>query len=181
MTTARFDELRANAESQTDLLSPTDVVECLDEIARLSALVYVPGSFQCPKCKFSLTKAVLYVKSGTIGVGHHCDEKCPNDGTAMEPVTWEADARQMAELMPELAHLRKLRDVGEKMARLTMPQPIDELHEDDCEVLLVRWGEGDSLDEWECGNLLDVGFDKSRWTHFYPLPLIQPPKGVANV
>jgi hypothetical protein len=108
MTHARFDELRANAESESSLLSATDVIECLDEIARLAALVYVPGSFYCPKCKFTLIKSVMYVKSGTIGVDHHCDESCPNDGTSMEPVTWEADARQMAELMPELARLRRI-------------------------------------------------------------------------
>jgi len=108
MSPARFDELRANAESESSLLSPADVGECLDEIARLAALVYVPGSFYCPKCKFILTKSVLYVRSGTIGVDRHCDEKCPNDGTPMEPVTWESDAKQMAELMPELAKLRRM-------------------------------------------------------------------------
>jgi hypothetical protein len=79
MSPQRFDELRANAESDASLLSPSDVIECLDEISRLAALVYVPGSFHCPVCKFQLVKSVLYVKSGTIGVEHHCDEKCPND------------------------------------------------------------------------------------------------------
>jgi hypothetical protein len=108
MSPQRFDELRANAESDASLLSPSDVIECLDEISRLAALVYVPGSFHCPVCKFQLVKSVLYVKSGTIGVEHHCDEKCPNDGTPMEPVTWESDAKQMAEVVPELARLRKL-------------------------------------------------------------------------
>ena len=39
MTPERFDEIRANAESRADLLSPADVIECLDEIARLTALV----------------------------------------------------------------------------------------------------------------------------------------------
>lgn len=106
MTSARFDELRSNAESNTSLLSPADVIECLDEIARLASLVYVPGSFHCPKCSFYLTKSVLYLKSGTIGVSHHCEDLCPNDGMKMEPVTWEHDARRLAKLMPELARLR---------------------------------------------------------------------------
>lgn len=43
MSPERFDELRANAESATAMLSIGDVVECLDEIARLADMVYVPG------------------------------------------------------------------------------------------------------------------------------------------
>jgi hypothetical protein len=107
MSPARFDELRANAESCTTMLSMGDVIECLDEIARLASLVYVPGQWHCPNCKFILTKSILYAKSGNIGVNFHCDEKCPNDGTPMEPRMWEQDARQMAELMPELRRLRR--------------------------------------------------------------------------
>jgi len=118
MTSERFDELRANAESDTTLLSPSDVIECLDEIARLAALVYVPGSFRCPKCSFVLVKAVLYTKTGTVGVARHCNDTCPNDGTPMDPVTWEHDARQMAELMPELARLRRLGDAFEILQKL---------------------------------------------------------------
>jgi hypothetical protein len=36
MTSNRYEELRANAMSDTALLSASDVVECLDEIARLT-------------------------------------------------------------------------------------------------------------------------------------------------
>jgi len=36
----------------------------------------------------------------------------------MDPVTWEHDARQMAELMPELARLRRLGDAFEILQKL---------------------------------------------------------------
>lgn len=108
MTSERFDQLRADYFSQP-------MVECLDEIARLAALVYVPGSFHCPKCKFSLVKSIVYMGNGAIGADHNCSEKCPNDGALLEPTTWEFDARQMSELMPELARLRRLNDAARQI------------------------------------------------------------------
>lgn len=53
MSPERFDELRANAMTNESpcLICPGDVIECLEEIARLAAMVYVPGGWHCPKCK----------------------------------------------------------------------------------------------------------------------------------
>lgn len=109
MTPERFDELRQH--TAVEPYGAGELNECLDEIARLASLVYVPGTFKCPKCGFAVVKSVLYVKSGSIGADHHCSEPCPNDGTKLEPVTWESEARQMAKLMPELARLRNLERV----------------------------------------------------------------------
>jgi hypothetical protein len=106
MTPERFDELRANAESDTALLSPSDVIECLDEIARLAAEVYVPGSWHCPKCGFSLICAVLYAATGAVGVDHRHPAPCPNDGTPLEPTTWKRDALQMSQAMPDAGCMR---------------------------------------------------------------------------
>lgn len=94
MTPQRFDELRANAYSDDSipLLSNGDLIECLDEIARLAAMVYVPGGWHCPKCKFHLVSSVLYAKTGNVGVNRQTPDSCPNDGTPMEPDTWQADA-----------------------------------------------------------------------------------------
>jgi hypothetical protein len=99
MSPERFDELRANAMACGDggppLLSAGDVIECLEEISRLAAMVYVPGGWHCPKCKFHLTTSILYAKSGNVGVDRKIPDPCPNDGTPLEPDTWEADARAM--------------------------------------------------------------------------------------
>jgi hypothetical protein len=66
-------------------------------------------------------------------------------------------------------------DAERELSRLTTPQPIGELHEDYGEVLCVHWDEHQTLGYWECNSLLSDGFDDSRFTHFYPLPKIQPP------
>jgi hypothetical protein len=70
-------------------LSPDDVLD-----------VYVPGRLRCPTCKFELTKATLFVKTGQIGASkaevYQESEPCPNDGEPMVRVTWreEADANR---------------------------------------------------------------------------------------
>lgn len=101
MTPQRFDELRANAESGS-IRSGNDLLECLDEIACLAALVYVPGGWHCPQCKFRLISSVLYARTGNVGVNHAIPDPCPNDGTALEPDTWKADAREMSEQIPKI-------------------------------------------------------------------------------
>lgn len=59
--------------------------------------VYVPGAWQCPKCKFALQKATMFVQSGTIGstreeVMNVTGEVCPNDGVMMGRETWHERA-----------------------------------------------------------------------------------------
>lgn len=67
------------------VLAPDDVLD-----------VYVPGRLRCPKCKFDLTKATLFVQSGQIGASkkevYQESEPCPNDGTLMDRVTWREEA-----------------------------------------------------------------------------------------
>ncbi len=91
MTPERFDYLRLCGKPET--------AECLDEISRLAAMVYVPGCWYCPKCKFQLTQSVLYARTGAVGVNRKHPDPCPNDGATMLPQTWEAVARAMAERM----------------------------------------------------------------------------------
>jgi len=104
MTPERFDHLRQYSNGAW-------LDECLDEIARLAQLAYVPGGWYCPKCKFQLTTSTLYAKSGTIGVNRKTPEACPNDGTPMLPQTWEADAKAMAERMPESVAMGMIHDL----------------------------------------------------------------------
>jgi hypothetical protein len=96
MSPERFDELRAMAEGG-ELRSGAYVSECLDEISRMADMVYVPGGWHCPKCKFHLTSSVISAKSGNVGASRQIPEPCPNDGMPMELDTWREDAMQMAE------------------------------------------------------------------------------------
>lgn len=60
-------------------------------------LIYVPGNFVCPKCKFHLISKNIYMKSGTIGSTKIADRpECSNcSGVLMEPVTWKDHAESM--------------------------------------------------------------------------------------
>lgn len=94
MTPQRFDELR------TESLNNPALSEALEEISRLSKMVYVPGNWECPQCNFQLVSSVFLASTGQVGVNQQTPAPCPNDGTPMLPRTWEKDARQMAERMP---------------------------------------------------------------------------------
>lgn len=112
MTTERFDELRANAHGDASLISAGDVIECLEEIARLATETYVPGSWYCPKCGFELVCSILHFQTGNIGVDRRHPEACPNDRAAMLPGTWKRDAMKMSERMPDaicMARINSLR------------------------------------------------------------------------
>lgn len=117
MSPERFDELQANALTEPDgrvpLLSAGDVVECLDEIARLAAMVYVLGGWHCPKCKFRLVSSVLYAKTGNVAASRQIPDPCPNDGTPLEPDTWRQDAMEMSEHMPKVAVMDRINSLRE--------------------------------------------------------------------
>lgn len=53
----------------------------------------VPGQMRCARCKFQLTRSVLYMGSGTVGAGDSRSEPCPNGCGPLWPVTWEEAAR----------------------------------------------------------------------------------------
>ena len=67
------------------------------EIADLRSKLLVPGTLECAKCKFHLVRANLYVQSGTIGPGDSKTEPCPNGCGPLWPVTWEQQAKYLAE------------------------------------------------------------------------------------
>jgi hypothetical protein len=71
----------------------------------IDALLYTPGSFVCPKCGFRLEKRTMIAATGEVGIrkgGEDCNEACPNDGTAMERVTWKAAFEDAADSSHEL-------------------------------------------------------------------------------
>jgi len=50
-------------------------------------LKYVPGQLRCKKCRFSLIKRILYMKSGNVGVNRAPDD-CPNGCGPMWRIAW---------------------------------------------------------------------------------------------
>lgn len=53
----------------------------------------VPGQMHCARCKFQLTRTVLYMGNGAVGAGDSKTEPCPNGCGPLWPVTWEQAAR----------------------------------------------------------------------------------------
>lgn len=58
---------------------------------------YVPGEYRCPTCLFRLTSHKLYTATGTTGPNDDAPEPCPNDGTALEQLTWKESADEAHE------------------------------------------------------------------------------------
>lgn len=54
----------------------------------------VPGQMHCARCKFQLTRTVLYMGNGAVGAGDSKTEPCPNGCGPLWPVTWEQAARE---------------------------------------------------------------------------------------
>lgn len=58
------------------------------EVTDLLRQLRIPGGWVCPKCGFGLRKSALFIQSGTVGPDDSIfGETCPNDGTAMQPLT----------------------------------------------------------------------------------------------
>ncbi len=72
---------------------------CEEEQAA-AGLKLAPGRLRCPTCKFELTIATIFAKTGQIGASkaevYQESKPCPNDGEPMVRVTWreEADANR---------------------------------------------------------------------------------------
>lgn len=100
-------------------LAPDDVLD-----------VYVPGRLRCPKCKFELTVATLFLQSGEIGASkkevYQQSEPCPNDGTLMDRVTWREEADSNREyatrLIDEIIQATGANSLPEALAAAAAPR-----------------------------------------------------------
>lgn len=54
--------------------------------------VFVPGSWACPKCKFTLGQMTLSAQTGELGARDKPGEPCPNCGTPLWRRTWRQEA-----------------------------------------------------------------------------------------
>lgn len=55
---------------------------------------YVPGSWHCAKCKFTLQQMSLHASTGQVTANDKPGEKCPNCDSPLWRRTWEQDARE---------------------------------------------------------------------------------------
>lgn len=77
----------------------------------------MPGAWVCDFCEFQLQKSVL-TPNGVFANDSPLNEKCPNDGRLMRPLTWreanESLFKRATELLAENTRMRealtKIRD-----------------------------------------------------------------------
>ena len=111
---AEIEASEADAERLSEQLTATTSDYCAQqaEIARLIALVYVPGRWSCAKCAYVVSKAVLSMADGEAYASQEDGGPCPNDGTPLEHVAWREDAKSLSRwgdnLMDECDRLRAL-------------------------------------------------------------------------
>jgi len=111
------------------------------EVKRLEGLVYVPGMWACPKCKFSLVSASMNSLTGQVSANNEPGHKCPNCKTPLWRVTERDAGNQMvdraeqafAELQQAKAEHAQLREALQRMIGWAddwysgKPNPYDEL------------------------------------------------------
>ena len=80
-------------------------------IAELEALVYVPGLWRCPKCKFGLLQSNLNAATGAVTARDTPGDKCPNCAGPLWRVTERQAGNDMVDrceaAVIEAAALRK--------------------------------------------------------------------------
>lgn len=60
-------------------------------------LIYVPGTWRCPKCQFVLVQSNLNAADGTVTARDEPGDKCPNCESPLWRVSWQQQAKEMAE------------------------------------------------------------------------------------
>lgn len=70
-------------------------------IAELERLVFVPGLWRCPKCKFSLLQANLNAQDGSVTARNEPGDKCPNCNSSLWRVSERDAGNEMADRAEE--------------------------------------------------------------------------------
>lgn len=86
----------AKVEVRADLVTGAYV-----EIARLRQLVYVPGLWQCAKCKFQLVQANLNADDGSVTSRDQPGDRCPNCNVPLWRVSERDAGNDMVERCEE--------------------------------------------------------------------------------
>jgi len=97
------DELLANLRELRELRGRTLPIgrcnQTLDEAIRvIENDVHVPGTWTCPLCGFVQEMLSLNANDGTVRVRSESPDPCPNDGHALDRLTWKAHALEARKL-----------------------------------------------------------------------------------
>ncbi|MCH4539142.1 hypothetical protein [Ochrobactrum sp. A-1] len=76
-------------------------------VKELEAQIHVPGSWHCPKCKFTLQQMVMSAQDCSVAPQDKPGEPCPNCQSPLWRVTWKQDAMEMSERCEEQINYRK--------------------------------------------------------------------------
>jgi hypothetical protein len=80
-------------------------------------LIYVPGDWVCPQCSFRLHKRLLSATDGAVAVDTGVEEeRCFNDGTTLQPLTWKQEAEEANRVALDL--LKENRRLRERIEEL---------------------------------------------------------------
>jgi hypothetical protein len=60
-------------------------------------MIYVPGTWCCPKCNFVLVQSNLNAADGTVTARDEPGDKCPNCDSPLWRVSWKDQAKEMGE------------------------------------------------------------------------------------
>jgi len=71
------------------------------EVERLTNLVYVPGLWRCPKCKFNLVQGSINAIDGTMTVRDEPGDRCPNCDVPLRRVTERDSGNDMVDRATE--------------------------------------------------------------------------------
>lgn len=58
-------------------------------------MIYVPGTWQCPKCNFVLVQSNLNAADGSVTARDEPGDKCPNCDSPLWRVSWKDQAKEM--------------------------------------------------------------------------------------
>ena len=97
------------------------------EIERLRGEVYVPGSWHCAKCKFTLLQSNLNARDGTVTPRDKPGDKCPNCNSPLWRATWKQDAFEMQERAVEQMERAKAAESRAEQAERALAEAVEVL------------------------------------------------------
>jgi hypothetical protein len=123
-------------------------------------LIYVPGTWCCPKCQFTLVQSNLNAVDGTVTARDEPGDKCPNCDSPLWRVSWQQQAKEMGERAEQ--EILRSRDLQREVDRLSqiLNSPIVEpfvlAAVNEAAHQVYRWGE-------------DHDAQKTAWDWFWTL------------
>lgn len=106
--------------------SPASELADVEDINRLRALVYVPGAWQCPKCKLRIVRTIMSAATGEMHANEET-EPCPNGCGPLWRISERGDRKeaqrsfidQCDELTKAKARITELEQAARSVAQTT--------------------------------------------------------------